>query len=184
MTEFGPLLQAAQHIQSLTSWIESGEMAELLADVEFSAAKASLSKVRMAADPRGQVWNAIGQLETAYQASVHIVRAHRSWENFSLRRSARADQARDKAEYILCMMAVCYRYLGENSLCKSHLDEIDRIGEPAFSLLGFGLLFASFATTAVLIIDLIPEIMAGKKPPPVKVSEEDLFALRSILAAS
>lgn len=136
MPDLSGLVQAGKHANTLASWLESGSLADLLADVEFEAARASLSKARLAIDAKSQVWNAVGHLETCYQSLLNIVKSHRWWHNTSLIRNARTRQARDKARFVLCLIAACYSYLGERKLCEQHLDQIKNIPEMDEGILG------------------------------------------------
>lgn len=123
MLEFTALIAAARHAKTLANYIESGSMPRLLADIELEAARSSLSKAALAIDARGQVWNAIGQLETAYQAmSKTITEASRfKYAAFYFVTRPRGEELEAKAQFILCLMAVCYSYLGEMKLCEEHL---------------------------------------------------------------
>lgn len=182
MPDLSAMLQAANQIRTLASWLESGSMAELLADVEFEAARASLTKARLAIDARSQVWNAIGQLETCYQALTRRVREHRWWHNSSFTRIARAEQAREKAVFVLCVMAVCYFYLGERKLCEQHLDKINDVPDLESSVLGI----VAGVATAVTVAPFQAILYAAKEDgeQSFAVPTTQLENLRRVLLGS
>jgi len=116
------LLQGTQGTKALIKFLESGELAtKILADVEFKAAQASLSKAKLASDSKSQVWNAISQLETSYQAHIRTIESYQWWHTGFAARFIDLDIATRKARYTLCVMSICYAYLEEQELCRKHL---------------------------------------------------------------
>jgi hypothetical protein len=118
------ILQCTKGIEALVKFVESGELAtKIIADVEFKAAQASLIKSKLANDPKSQVWNAISQLETSYQAHVRTIESYQWWHTGFAARFLDLDVAMRKARYTLCVMSICYAYLEEQELCRQHLSQ-------------------------------------------------------------
>lgn len=116
------LLRSTKGIQALIKFVESGELATtILADVEFKAAQASLSKANLANNSKSQVWNAVSQLETSYQAHIRTIESYQWWHTGFAGRFIDSEIAMRKARYTLCVMSICYAYLEEKELCRQHL---------------------------------------------------------------
>jgi hypothetical protein len=69
------------------------------------------------------VWSAVNHLEEADAATKLILQRWRG----SIRYTAptRAEDLMQKRSYILCLLAACYKYLGEDKLTEQALDEAE-----------------------------------------------------------
>lgn len=109
------LVAAAENAASVRAFIEGAEFQEMLAaigGVELDAARDALKKRKHARDPRQQVWSAVNHLETAH---VAFRRGCQSKTRKYLA-GTRWSRACDLDVITLCLMALCYRYLGEAEL--------------------------------------------------------------------
>lgn len=129
---FEYILGATRTLSGLIRFIESGEILNTMAEVELSAAKASLRKVRFASNPKYQVWNAVGQLETAYQAIDSKLRSVQGWRTGSMAQLMMDSKSYDQACLITALMSILYKYLEEEDLCLQHLDLASNIAESSF----------------------------------------------------
>lgn len=178
MVDFGKVIDVAKDTRKLAAWFEAGGMADVLADIEFQAAKASLTKANLATDTRSQVWTAIGHLESCYQGFLNTIRSYRWWHTGSPVSDFRARNARIMARVAMSMMAVCYSYLGEAKLCDQCLDKAahvpDTESSPAGVIVGFGKLFTSAPFQFFYAMSTIPD-------PECYVSDSELEVLRQTL---
>ncbi|GAA1839500.1 hypothetical protein GCM10009836_18320 [Pseudonocardia ailaonensis] len=106
------LLAALKTARSLAAFVEGGALEEALAQVSVGAAVDAMEKSRIARDPRAQVWSAVTHLETAWEAHRRILvrplSKHLAW--------TRHRRIWGEFDHVTCLMAVCYRYLGEIEL--------------------------------------------------------------------
>lgn len=123
---FKALIDAASTVTSLRDFILGGNFAELFADAELAAAKEALRKSNLARNPQGQVWSAVNHLETAHHAYQKEHKSKdRPWD--SMGAATHYAVMRNKDAYSLTLMATCYAFLKEKSLCRQALDEAEGI---------------------------------------------------------
>lgn len=119
------LLKLAKDLSQLRSSVLEGSVADIIVDPELAAAKEAFRKVRLARDPRQQVWSAINHLESAHEL-LKATYFHRNLpfldgEKTYLFRLSQKDR------YVLCLMACCYKALDEEELSETSLAEADSI---------------------------------------------------------
>lgn len=98
------------------NFVEGGPLEAALAELNMSAAVAALQKTRQANDKRAQVWSAVNHLEGA-QAAIES-KLQRRGRLMVVARYHRWEFLVNKHRYILALMALCYRYLGEERLAQ------------------------------------------------------------------
>jgi hypothetical protein len=112
------IVVALKSAGTVKTFIETGQLEEAIGSVNLTAALKSTRKLPLARDPRGQVWSSINHLEAAEEAFRRVERRESiAWVN--ARRYASACFSR---VYAFCLLAVCYRYVGENELSRQSLD--------------------------------------------------------------
>jgi hypothetical protein len=126
------LILALKTASSVKAFVERGALEEALAAVDISAAEEAMRKVSLAGDRRGQVWSAINHLEGADEALRRVT----SKRMLRYVDGMKVEDALAKRRYVLCLMAVCYQYLGETRLSGETLDraadntEFNRLPSP------------------------------------------------------
>jgi hypothetical protein len=116
------LVVAARSANTIANVVAGGALESTLAALGLAAAKDALSKVSHAEDKRAQVWSAVNHLEEAES----VLRTTIQTRGYRL---MWVDQPGlllmiYKRRYILGLMAVCYRYLGEKTLAERTLSTI------------------------------------------------------------
>jgi hypothetical protein len=112
------IVVALKSAGTVKSFVETGQLEEAIGSVNLAAALKSTRKLPVARDPRGQIWSSINHLEAAEEAFRRIEqRPAIAWVN--TRRYASACFSR---VYAFCLLAVCYRYVGESELSRQSLD--------------------------------------------------------------
>lgn len=110
------LFSAVGSARAVANFVEGGPLTNALADLGIDAARSALSKTQYAIDKRAPVQSAITHLE-----GVESVLG-RTLERYGLvlqgLRWNRYYYLLYKRRYALALMALCYRYLGEEELCK------------------------------------------------------------------
>jgi hypothetical protein len=117
------LIVVMRAAQSLSSFLDGPMFLDAVADVGMHASRASLARAASARDRRAQVWSAVNHLEEA-DAAIRLILQR--WRG-SIRYTAptRAEDLMQKRSYILCLLAACYKYLGEDKLTEQALDEAE-----------------------------------------------------------
>jgi hypothetical protein len=113
------LLATIKAAKTLSSFVEGGALGEALSDAGLRAAHDALEKVPDAMADGQQVWSAINHLEFADAALAQLFA--RRGEALLWSRRIRFWELVGKRRYILCLMAVCYRYVGEEKLARRAL---------------------------------------------------------------
>jgi hypothetical protein len=116
------LVLAAESVNTIVGVVEGGALESTLADVGLVAAKDALSKVPHAEDKRAQVWSAVNHLEEAESALRNTIKTRGNRLMFV--NQLGLEVMIEKRRYILGLMAVCYRYLGERALTERTLSTI------------------------------------------------------------
>jgi hypothetical protein len=148
------LLNAAKTTHELFAMIDGGDFASSLGDIEMSAARSAFEAVPRAADKRGQVWECIGHLSSAQHAYEQFILS-RPLGNVTATRSHRNDDANAKRRFMLIMKAVCYKYLGEQTLCEDTLRLSTETVEKNFSGFEWGL----WSIQILLFVPLVADIL-------------------------
>ena len=140
---FSTLLTAARTVSSLVDYARNGSFSDLLADCGLEAARDALTKADMAQDPTAQIWSAINHLEAAHAA---LEKSYKGRMNFfsSLATWTDCILQSDKDRLVLCIMAACYKIVGEDALCLRCLDKAEQAHlrdeqEPGLTLLTLGI---------------------------------------------
>ena len=106
---------------TVVRFIEGGPLAEGLAELNIAAAATDLDKARTARDKRAQVWSAVNHLESAEAALSSTVVGRPGQVQFALR-MVNVNLLKRKLDYTRALMAVCYRYLGEEELARQAIE--------------------------------------------------------------
>jgi hypothetical protein len=121
------LVATVKTARSIANAIEGGAIESTFADLGLRAAKDALSKVLYAEDKSQQVWSAVNHLEAAEAALRDTLQKRGKRLLYS--NMGALWEAIDKRRYILGLMAVCYRYLGERALTERTLSMIPHADE-------------------------------------------------------
>jgi hypothetical protein len=141
------LTVVAKNAKSVHSFIDDGtlfQVLETLGDVEYEAAKEAFEKVKRAKDKRAQLWSVVTHLETAHKAFEKAWRSpyRKYFKMVSFMETVEKDQI------TLALMAVCYRYLGEEKLvldtCEKVIEAWEKSNYSNMVEAGFAILTANF----------------------------------------
>jgi hypothetical protein len=111
------LVSALKSARSLRNFIEDGGLEQAVGSIDVSAAVDAIRKMHTAKDPRAQIWSAVNHLEGAEQA---YRKAANRWQ-LRYFNSYESTFMFGKVRYVLCLQGACYRYLGEDALCRAAL---------------------------------------------------------------
>ena len=136
MADVGTLISAAKTLAKLRAFVFEGGLAELVSDIELSAAHDALVKSSLARDPKSQLWTAIGHLESALHATLKSAETAQKQKADLLiagpwPHQEYVDALKERAQYISCMMAAAYLTLEDRTLCKRQLAMLDEIEKAA-----------------------------------------------------
>jgi hypothetical protein len=116
------LLASVQDARSVANFVEAGELAEALANLRTKGASDEPNKTSYSEDNKTQVQAALTHLEAVESALSKTLKKYGSvLQTF---RPARCDFLVDKRRYVLALMALCYRYLGDKELTERACTEI------------------------------------------------------------
>jgi len=116
------LVATVKTARSIANAVEGGAIESTLADLGLQAAKDALSNVSYAEDKKAQVESAVNHLqgaEAALRTTIQTRGNRLMWVN-----QPRLLVMIYKRQYVLGLMAVCYRYLGEKALTERTLSTI------------------------------------------------------------
>jgi hypothetical protein len=113
------LMAAVSSGKKLHDFANSSSLGEALAEIQLDAAYQALEKVSEAKDRVSQLWSVVNHLETA---EVAAQRAENSLYNYV--DAVHSDEARNRRVVIVVLLAIIYKYLGEEKLCMSTLDKL------------------------------------------------------------
>jgi len=122
------LLTAVQGARAIANFVEGGPLANALADLGIAAARSAMSKALYAEDKRAQVWSAVNHLEQAEAALDSTLKKYGGV--LMATRFTKAASLENKHRYVLALMAICYRYLGEKDLTDRTCRSIQAVGVP------------------------------------------------------
>jgi hypothetical protein len=118
------IMASLKAARTIGAFVETGQLEAALSDIGMAAAVNALQKVPHADQRNMPVWSAVNHLEGAEAALVAALRRRAKlifWAN-----PLRGEVLDEKRKYVLCLMAICYRYLREEQLA---LQALERAGE-------------------------------------------------------
>lgn len=121
------LVATVKTARSIANAVEGGAVENTFANLGLQAAKDALSKVSYAQAKSKQVWSAVNNLEAAEAALKDTIQNRGTRLLYSNVNAL--FNAIFKRAYILGLMAVCYRYLGERALTERTLSIIPDVDE-------------------------------------------------------
>jgi len=185
MTPIG-VLKGLKTLQALRQFVDGGGILDVLAGVEFAAARKAFGELPLATDRRAQLYLCIGHLNSCYQASLAICQdATSNWNalnQITISQQARLGAAAERTRFVLCLIAVCYASLGEEALWRRHLDMAAAPVPVPMSKAGAALMLTYLLSGAWALE--IP-FVAGRRSDSdteIKVTDEDVAQLRERLA--
>jgi hypothetical protein len=149
------IVKLAATARDLFLRLESGSLAEVMSDVEFSAACEAIARVPAATHKDGQVLVCIGHLNSVYHANLHIVRSAGFVDRTLASRVVGLLKARNRAEFALCLRAICYSYLGDRTHCLADLDAAQALNEEMPFSAGMGVWLLSGLLNPVAMVDFV-----------------------------
>lgn len=142
-----PLAIVVKTAGTAVRFVEGGPLADALAELNLAAARSALVNAERAVDKRGQVWSAINHLEGALAALNSKVQGGRGKAHF-VARPHNWYLLSTKRQYVLALIAICYRYLGEENLAQHAVNlgraEIEQPFNPFNPLPYLAILVTSF----------------------------------------
>ncbi len=108
------VIQALAYGKRVSDFVEGGQLAAAMADAGLQAGVDALKTLPMVNDKQAQVWSAVNHLQFAEGAVRQSITTRTSLKQHARRLAMGA--LVDRREYVLCLLAVCYRYLGEPTL--------------------------------------------------------------------
>lgn len=186
------ILKTLSTIRALSAFLEAGGVLDVLATVEFTAARKAFQEVALAQDKRGQMWVCIGHLNSALTANIAICQNSesnlRAFSQITMAQQMRLEAASEKVRFLFCLLAFSYAYLGETALRDKHLDDATAASPAKTSVLG-NVLFGAYMLTNIVLPTLIVEAVvtgiADPDPEPLhfyQITDEDVGHLRDNLA--
>lgn len=121
MSTFVELARNAASATRLFALLECGQIADVIQQVEYAAARDAFHRVPSAIDKRAQVQICIGHLNSAFSACAHTIESAGFLDKTLMSRATVLGLTQDKACFFLCMRAVCYAYLGESQMSREDL---------------------------------------------------------------
>jgi len=114
------LLKNIGTLKRLKDYVFNGDIVEVMADDELAAAREAIDKAKIAADQKSQIWSAINHLEAAHQRLKRTYYGKTSWSPPTALYRQRMVY---KDQWVLCLMAVCYRAVDDVAPCRRVLNE-------------------------------------------------------------
>ena len=102
------LINNIRTISLLKTYVFNGSLAEVLTDSELNAAREAMDKAKRAADKRSQIWSAVNHLEAVH---ARLEKEYKKGAIISWGKYQYAERMRDKDQWVLSLMATCYRAL-------------------------------------------------------------------------
>jgi hypothetical protein len=152
------LLASIKGLQSLLKFIDSGDVAIILGDIEMAAARDAFRAVPRANDKPAQIRECITHLSSAQHAYEQFIYS-RPVGNMTITRANRESDANVKRRFVLVLKAICYKYVGEERLCREALglakQEVEAVRQQgvakAEALIGLACILAEAVTGAGLV---------------------------------
>lgn len=163
---FSALLSGAAKLRDLFRLLESGELASLLADIEFAAAKEAFERIAASIDKRAQVRTCIGHLNSCYHGYAAALAGMSTLDRTLWARGDHFEAIKIKAIFILCVRGICHRYLGEENLWPEDFKLATSMRNRQIQSVGLsGLWFVSGAVINPLVyIDLVTMVIKNELP--------------------
>ena len=184
MDSFTILINGAKTFNTLKKFIEEGGIERTLGDLEMDAAKEALRKRGSAIDKGSQVWSAVTHLESSYLAYLKAFAKYNTVHAISHQTRARYKELFSKAVFSLCLMSVCYKYLGEERLCVEQIDKALQLYQSE-ELNSFESLneISGYTKAGMVILFEIPIVLAkralGFKVDYLDIEEESVRQLKT-----
>ena len=181
MTTINPiaeLLRVIKVLQTLQSFVLSGDISKILIDPELAAARDAFAKAKIADEPRAQIWSAINHLEAAHQR-LNAIHSDDTWLTTPDRLTFKQRMA-EKDRFVLCLMATCYRALDELELCRDVLGQAEGVVMPTgkFPHPIVGVLYVPVALAGFLNPQSYVEERRLRNEPKVDVQEVKRYLLQ------
>ena len=123
------LIGLAQNLYKLQHAVRTGEIEEILSDSDLEAARDAFRKVSLANDRTAQIWSAVNHLESAHSK---IRSAYYKKKSYVLGKAMFLDRMQKKDRYVLCVLSICYYFLGEKKLCIQSLQLAQDVKEEMY----------------------------------------------------
>ena len=127
MSPFAEMVSGARTCSCLFAYLERGQIANVLGDIELAAARDSFSRIPTAFDKRGQVQICIGHLNSSFSAYTHTIESAGVLDRTLITRSVKLLSAQTKACFVLCVRAICFAYLEESLHCQQDLEMAEKL---------------------------------------------------------
>jgi hypothetical protein len=111
---FAEIISVAEKAKDLFAILESSDLASLLAEIEFAAAREAFERIPESADKASQVRICIGHLNSCYHGYVAALNQMTKLDRTVWARKEHFEAVRTKAIFVLCVRAVCHYYVGES----------------------------------------------------------------------
>ena len=152
------LLASVKGLQSLLKFIDSGDVATTLGDIEMAAARDAFNAVPRANDKLAQIRECITHLSSAQHAYEQFI-CSRPVGVMTLTRANRESDANVKRRFVLVLKAICYKYVGEERLCRETLglakQEVETVRHQGIAkaegLVGLAWILASAVTGGIFV---------------------------------
>jgi hypothetical protein len=154
------LLATVKGLQSLLKFIDGGDVAATLGDIEMAAARDAFKAVPQANNKLAQIRECITHLSSAQHAYEQFI-CTRSVGVMTVVRVSRESDVNVKRRFVLVLKAICYKYVGEERLCREALElaklEVEAVRQLGIaiteSLTGMAWLLAG-AVTGVIFVEI------------------------------
>jgi hypothetical protein len=113
------LVVSVKAARTAARFVEGGALEEALSELNLGAARIALRSADLAVTPEAQVRSAVTHLEAAKAAAVAKLQKRRLLRNLTRIRQVFIDG--NRLRYINGLLAICYRYLGEERLAEQSL---------------------------------------------------------------
>jgi hypothetical protein len=111
---FAEMISVATQARDLFAVLESGEIATLLAEIEFAAAREAFERIPNSADKASQIRTCIGHLNSCYHGYTTALNQMTKLDRTVWARREHFGAVRTKAAFVLCVRALCHYYVGES----------------------------------------------------------------------
>jgi len=157
------IVVAAKAAGTVVRFVEGGPLAEALAELNVKAALSALNKAKTAEDRRAQVWSAVNHLEGAQAALDSKIFGARGKAQLAFR-VANWYMLMNKRKYVLALMSICYRYLGEETLAQQALELVRAETEP-YDVAGWGIYLLGHTAAVINVIGTVRWELDEEKYP-------------------
>jgi hypothetical protein len=163
------LVAAVSSGKKLHDFVNSSSLGDALAEIELDAAYQALAKVSDAKDKASQLWSVVNHLETAEVAAEKASRSP-----YGILDPVYSYECYDRRVVIIVLLAIIYKYLGEEKLCMSTMDKLlnpprttpskwQRLGDK-YGIMALPILGVPWMITCM--VRLAMRLVTGKSAPP------------------